>query len=198
MRGLTHRAVDETAGLPPGSTSNHARTRAALLETAVRRLAERDRHIVSPNGIAALGTDVGQLTEAIAVGLHALVTEHPEQLAARYELALEANRRPELRAYYDRVGIAAFREPLVALMRALGSAEPERHALSIVIWCEGVLFSCSAGSYRATAPDVATLRTSTRELLDGMLGAPGPGGTTGSTGLGGASGVPNPGGTPDG
>ncbi|MCZ7434667.1 hypothetical protein [Streptomyces sp. WMMC1477] len=46
-------------------------------------------------------------------------------------------------------------------MRALGSAAPERHALSVVIWCEGVLSSCSAGSCRATAPDVATLRTST-------------------------------------
>ncbi|HLL33473.1 MAG TPA: TetR/AcrR family transcriptional regulator, partial [Streptomyces sp.] len=31
MRGLTHRAVDEAAGLPQGSTSNVARTRQALL-----------------------------------------------------------------------------------------------------------------------------------------------------------------------
>lgn len=31
-RGLTHRAVDEAAGLPSGSTSNHFRTRSALLE----------------------------------------------------------------------------------------------------------------------------------------------------------------------
>ncbi|MBL0781565.1 TetR family transcriptional regulator, partial [Streptomyces albidoflavus] len=42
LRGLTHRAVDEAAGLPQGSTSNHARTRLALLRTVVRRQAERE------------------------------------------------------------------------------------------------------------------------------------------------------------
>jgi len=40
LRGLTHRAVDEAAGLPSGSTSNLARTRAALLETALARIAD--------------------------------------------------------------------------------------------------------------------------------------------------------------
>lgn len=48
MRGLTHRAVDERAGLPQGSTSNHARTRQALLEAAVRRLAEREAQVLAP------------------------------------------------------------------------------------------------------------------------------------------------------
>src|SRR5690348_5666405 len=43
MRGLTHRAVDKAAGLPAGSTSNLARTRAALLELALRRLTELER-----------------------------------------------------------------------------------------------------------------------------------------------------------
>ena len=35
MRGLTHRAVDAAADLPPGSTSNYFRTRAALLNIGV-------------------------------------------------------------------------------------------------------------------------------------------------------------------
>ncbi|MGW1177879.1 TetR/AcrR family transcriptional regulator [Kitasatospora sp. NPDC002543] len=42
LRGLTHRAVDEEAGLPAGSTSNLARTRAALLELALTRIVERE------------------------------------------------------------------------------------------------------------------------------------------------------------
>ncbi|MFB7848498.1 hypothetical protein ACFC34_15810, partial [Streptomyces sp. NPDC056053] len=50
MRGLTHRAVDERAGLPQGSTSNCARTRQSLLETAVRRLAEREARVLAPDG----------------------------------------------------------------------------------------------------------------------------------------------------
>ncbi|MYS04964.1 TetR family transcriptional regulator, partial [Streptomyces sp. SID6041] len=49
MRGLTHRAVDERAGLPQGSTSNHARTRQALLETAVRRQVQRESQVLTPD-----------------------------------------------------------------------------------------------------------------------------------------------------
>ena len=41
-RGLTHRAVDQAAGLPSGTTSNYARTRAALLTLALARIAELD------------------------------------------------------------------------------------------------------------------------------------------------------------
>ena len=42
MRGLTHRAVDAAAGLPPGSTSYYFRSRAALVAGCVQRLLERD------------------------------------------------------------------------------------------------------------------------------------------------------------
>src|SRR6201994_5031819 len=41
-RGLTHRAVDRAAGLPPGTTSNYARTRGALLRLTLGRIAELD------------------------------------------------------------------------------------------------------------------------------------------------------------
>ncbi|WP_189544888.1 TetR/AcrR family transcriptional regulator, partial [Streptomyces gelaticus] len=40
MRGLTHRAVDQRAGLAEGSCSYYFRTRQALLQAAVERLAE--------------------------------------------------------------------------------------------------------------------------------------------------------------
>jgi hypothetical protein len=41
-RGLTHRAVDTAADLPPGTSSNYARTRAALLMLTLRRIAVLD------------------------------------------------------------------------------------------------------------------------------------------------------------
>ena len=47
-RGLTHRAVDRTAGLPLGSTSYYLRTRADLLRAAVDRLAELDSTALAP------------------------------------------------------------------------------------------------------------------------------------------------------
>lgn len=55
-------------------------------------------------------------------------------------------------------------------MTAAGSAEPERHALSLVAWCEGLMFSCAAGSYHRSVPTAAELRTGFTELLRGMLG----------------------------
>lgn len=179
MRGLTHRAVDEAAGLPQGSTSNLARTRAALLETAVRRLAEREAAVLTPRelpGAPAEGTGspprpddvVAAAAGAVSLALHRYLSRHRQLLIARYELALEATRRPELREIYDRAG-QAFREPMTAMLTAAGSAEPERHALSMVAWCDGVLFSCTAGQFHAAVPTRDALRTSCAELLDGML-----------------------------
>ncbi|MFH8476781.1 TetR/AcrR family transcriptional regulator [Streptomyces sp. NPDC018000] len=202
LRGLTHRAVDERAGLPQGSTSNYARTRQALLEAAVRRLAEREAQVLAPGGLsmpdagpdnspdagrsggtglgaqdgsgsgAESGPDAGAraLAAVLAPTLHRYLTRHPELLICRYELALEATRRPELREFFDATG-RQFREPLMALMTAAGSAEPERHTLSLVAWCEGLMFSCAAGSYHRSVPTEEELRTGFTELLRGMLGS---------------------------
>src|SRR3954451_900347 len=43
IHGLTHRAVDAAAQLPAGSTSNHFRTRDALLNAVVEQFAARER-----------------------------------------------------------------------------------------------------------------------------------------------------------
>ncbi|MEU8627083.1 TetR family transcriptional regulator [Streptomyces sp. NPDC048669] len=183
MRGLTHRAVDERAGLPQGSTSNYARTRQSLLEATVRRLAERESRVLAPGELPAPtasaappgpsdpSTPPGQdaLIAGLALALHRYLTDHPELLICRYELALEATRRPELRAFFDATG-RQFREPLVALLTAAGSSEPERHTLSLVAWCEGLMFSCAAGSYSRSVPSEAELRTGFGELLRGMFG----------------------------
>lgn len=173
MRGLTHRAVDEVAGLPQGSTSNHARTRQALLETALRRQAERELRVLEPAEMPTEGGG-GDVVDALARAMHRYLGNHPELLVSRYELALEATRRPELRAYYDAAG-ARFREPLVAMMTAAGSTDPRRHALSLVAWCEGLMFSCAAGSYHHAVPTLEELRTGFAELLRGMLGHDGDG-----------------------
>lgn len=168
LRGLTHRAVDEAAGLPQGSTSNLARTRAALLEATVRRLADREARVLAPEEGPAGSDGREGVADALALAVHRYLTGHRHLLVARYELALEATRRPELRAIYDRSG-RAFREPLVSLMTSLGSTEAERHALSLIAWCDGLLFTCSAGSFHATIPTLRELRRSFGELLRGML-----------------------------
>ncbi|MBL1100695.1 TetR/AcrR family transcriptional regulator [Streptomyces coffeae] len=189
MRGLTHRAVDEAAGLPLGSTSNHARTRAALLEAAVRRLAEREARVLIPEEMppwsggpddahgaygahgpddAAAADPLGALADALALALHRSLTMQRDLLIARYELALEATRRPELREHYDAAG-RGFRRLLEGMLASAGSTEPRRHARSLTAWCEGLMFGCAAGADHADVPGRAELRTGFEELLRGMM-----------------------------
>ncbi|MGI5155139.1 TetR/AcrR family transcriptional regulator [Microbispora sp. CA-102843] len=166
MRGLTHRAVDEAAGLPPGSTSNHARTRAALLELTLARLTEREEAVFAemtpgaemPEGVG----EAARLADLLARATHAAITVHRETTIARYELALEASRRPELRKMYDSMG-RRFRERAVATVAAAGSPDPVRHGRQMVAYVEGLLFDAVVG-----AGDVSTveeLDAAFRELL---------------------------------
>ncbi|CAM5710429.1 hypothetical protein STAFG_5318 [Streptomyces afghaniensis 772] len=170
MRGLTHRAVDEAAGLPQGSTSNLARTRQTLLELAVRRLADREARVLALNEMPDPRAGTGSLADALALATHRALTRNRELTLARYELALEATRRPELRAYFDATG-ARFREQLAALVTGMGSTDPARHTLSLIAWADGLMFSCVAGSFGAEVPSLEEVRAGLRELLDGMVGA---------------------------
>ncbi|MEU4225494.1 TetR family transcriptional regulator C-terminal domain-containing protein [Nonomuraea sp. NPDC026600] len=202
MRGLTHRAVDEAAGLPPGSTSNLARTRAALLELTLSRLTDLEEQALAsayrfqgsttpawpadafrgtgpsdgaaeafrgtgPSDGAAEAILESDLPGLVAEALHVQLADRRRTLA-RYELALEATRRPELRKIYDEAG-RRFRDPVVGLLTALGSPDPVRHGRQLVAFGEGIMFDSIAGA--GEAPSLDDLREAVRELLRGMLGS---------------------------
>ncbi|GGV88005.1 TetR/AcrR family transcriptional regulator [Streptomyces massasporeus] len=169
MRGLTHRAVDQAAALPQGSTSNLARTRQALLELAVRRLADREARVLALHEMPDPAAGTGSLVDALALAAHRALTNNRALTLARYELALEATRRPELRAFFDATG-ARFRDQLTALVTGMGSTDPARHTLSLIAWADGLMFSCVAGSFGADTPSLEEVRAGLRELLEGMLG----------------------------
>ncbi|WP_405140921.1 TetR/AcrR family transcriptional regulator [Sphaerisporangium sp. NBC_01403] len=193
MRGLTHRAVDEAAGLPQGSTSNLARTRAALLALTLARLTALEEGyftavpstaVPSAGDPSAGGPDTGgseahggaygaygaygpdALAGLMARLLFTQLTDGRRTTIARYELALEATRRPELRKVYDEAG-RRFREVATAVLAAAGSADPVRHGRQLVAFGEGVLFDAVAGA--GAVPGLEELRDGMRELLRGML-----------------------------
>ncbi|MFE7130427.1 TetR/AcrR family transcriptional regulator [Streptomyces sp. NPDC057638] len=168
MRGLTHRAVDEAAALPQGSTSNHFRTRQALLEATVRRLAERDAAVLDLDALRTPDGGAAGLADTLAGGLHRYLTGGTALLIARYELALEATRRPELRTVYDTAG-ARFRALVTALLEEAGSADPRRHARTLLAWTEGTLVSHAVGADREEPPSLDSLRASYGELLRPLL-----------------------------
>ncbi|MFJ1754781.1 TetR/AcrR family transcriptional regulator [Kitasatospora sp. NPDC088134] len=192
LRGLTHRAVDEAAGLPTGSTSNLARTRSALLELALVRIAEVEAGSLTGGtvpgggggGASGGGEAVGGVADGavggtvdaarelfvgvIADGLHHALTAGRVLTVARIELALEAARRPELRVVYDRLG-AGFLAVAVALLERCGAADPVADARRLVRWCEGVLFNGTAGSGHAHPPTRAELAADASRYLDALL-----------------------------
>jgi DNA-binding transcriptional regulator YbjK len=162
-RGLTHRAVDAAGGLPPGTTSNHARTRAALLTLTLARIAELD---------AADGAPVSPcpgLADGLARVLHRMITDTAvrRRVLARFELAFEANRRPELRAAYDEMG-RGFRIQAARMLATAGSVDAERDAWTLIAWLEGTAFYTLAGAGGATVPSVAELRAMLTRLLPSL------------------------------
>ncbi|HEX2393668.1 MAG TPA: TetR family transcriptional regulator C-terminal domain-containing protein [Solirubrobacterales bacterium] len=138
-RGLTHRAVDQQAELPLGSTSNYFRTRSALLEAALARHIELDlppAELVERIGDARLDREAarGLIFAALA---RVIDPEAKPMIAARYELMLESTRRPELRRRYTEA-----RERVTDLaemvLRASGCGAPRRHALELVVLMDGI------------------------------------------------------------
>ena len=95
----------------------------------------------------------GELAEGLAWMLHRMITDDGarRRVRARFELALEATRRPELRAAYDEMG-RRFRAEAARLLAASGSAEPERDAWTLIAWLEGTAFYALAGAGTTAAP----------------------------------------------
>ena len=115
MRGLTHRAVDRAAGLPEGSVSYYFRTRQALLRATVERLADLDAAEVP----ALPQHDLEAFADATADLLQGWLTTGRQRQLARYELALEATRRPELRTVLVAAG-AGLRAMIAGRFAAAG------------------------------------------------------------------------------
>jgi hypothetical protein len=86
---------------------------------------------------------------------------------ARFELAFEAARRPELRAAYDELG-QEFRDQAARLLAAAGSVEPERDAWTLIAWMEGTAFYALAGAGAPAPPTADTMRTQLTGLIASM------------------------------
>ncbi|MBB6173326.1 hypothetical protein HNR23_003386 [Nocardiopsis mwathae] len=150
-------------------------------------MTEEEHLRVDPDALISAATADGNATETLAAALagflHGTITEHSEYTLARFELALEANRRPELREVYDRLGLR-FRTMAAELLTRLGSADPERQARSLLSWTDGILFNFLAGADSARHPSYGELHADATEFLRALLAPAAPPGT----GRGGATG----------
>ncbi|MER6450550.1 TetR family transcriptional regulator [Streptomyces venezuelae] len=141
MRGLTHRAVDRRAGMPPGTTSAYFRTRAALLTGLVTRLVQVDQEElqVTAEGLPPLRT-VGELVDGMVLLTRLRLTgEGRRRSLARYACAVESVRDPELREILvprENAGREAVRLFLAA--RGVRDVEDRTHTLLTCI--DGLVF----------------------------------------------------------
>ncbi|MGQ4599967.1 TetR family transcriptional regulator [Nocardia sp. R6R-6] len=97
IRALTHRAVDEAAGMPAGSASNYFRTREALLIGIAERLEARDHTDWVILGRQPVPRTINELVDGMtSFAVRAARTDRVRTLA-RYAMFLEARTSPALR-----------------------------------------------------------------------------------------------------
>ena len=170
-RGLTHRAVDGAAGLPEGTSSYYFRTRSALLQACVDRMAARTLSEMASGSTGATAvTSVDGLVAASVATVGRWLADDRERLLARWELALESTRRPELGAALQAAG-ARVRERVAVTMSALGIADPERRAHDLVACLDGLAFDQLAGAGRIPR-DTAALHAAITDVVRGFTSAP--------------------------
>jgi DNA-binding transcriptional regulator YbjK len=163
LRGLTHRAVDAAAGLPPGSTSYYLRTRSALLTACVDRMVSRD--------VAGMPAGAAELppVELLASFIVGLTRDRRDDLVARYELSLEAARQPELRAAID-TGGRQLRMMLAQLLELIGVPDPVQAAWPAAAMMDGLMYDRVAGAGAALPADdfESAVRRSVAALVEGL------------------------------
>ena len=165
---VTHRAVAALAGAPTGSPSYYFTSKDALIDEALRRLAEgeiarlRERRAA----LGAAASDLDVVVEALAVWIEEQLTPTGRvALLAQYHLQLEAARRPEAREILEdwKDGTDELAETAMAL---LGAPDPVAAAILLVAAIDGLRLRLVASGHEPLAP--GALRGVLRTLLVGL------------------------------
>ncbi len=139
-RAVTHRAVAEEAGTTHGAPRYYFITRDQLLDEALRHIAARQvteverllREAGKPGSRKRAARLAGHIAGPLASDRDAGI--------ARYELFLEAARRPHLRPALQAWG-DAYRSLLAAELAASGSADPATDADLLLNLVNGLLLA---------------------------------------------------------
>lgn len=158
VRALTHGRVDTAAGLPPGSTSNHFRTRAALLAGVIEWIATAERVDAGVPEIQSRDELVEALTRMIEVQSGPLAN----RTRARYALFLEADERATRPLREQRAGMEAW---IRTILKNLGGEEAAARTPFLMATAEGVLL------HRITIDPDAPIAESVARAVDTTLAA---------------------------
>lgn len=167
---LTHRNVDQHAGLPVGTAANYFPQRDELLAAAAHRIVELQlAEMVAITG-AGPPHPLSHLDLANMIGdsLYAAATEHRARYLAIYELLLEATRRPFLMQTLSVISAATL-ESTLALHRHLGLPTTRAQVQDMTALFGGALYTLVTAppSVRVTRRSARTLA---RYITAGVLG----------------------------
>jgi TetR/AcrR family transcriptional regulator, regulator of biofilm formation and stress response len=161
MEGVTHRAVDEVAGLPQGSTSYYYPKKAALLVAAAQQLA----------GLLAKDCDelqVGFAQRAATQGMDSAVAYVARELVsyaddakhlflARVELTMASARRADLAGIGGQLTAAA-RRPIEFFLRLISQGQSEVPIETCAGLIDGITLMYATGQGpKPTAEQVAAV-----------------------------------------
>ena len=144
LKGLTHRAVDEAAGVPQGTTSNYFRTREQLVDAVAERLAERDLAIYAE--FAPAEEELSRVLSALAAYTAHLCRAEPDVVRVRLMLFLDAPSR-------FAAGHLRFVELVRGVLERAQVPEPERRARALVDHLDGVLLHATTVRPEAVSPE---------------------------------------------
>ncbi|MDO3649243.1 TetR/AcrR family transcriptional regulator [Nocardia mangyaensis] len=154
-RALTHRAVDEAAGLPTGSTSNYFRTRDALLCGLADRLEQRDHADWAALNREPAPATVDHLVDGLALFLTHTTTTDRVRTRARLALFGEAPTVPVLHDALHRAH-HRLRDWAVDMAAQVGIAPGDTAIL--VDYLDGAVVHRLGGFERVTDPRPALAR----------------------------------------
>lgn len=171
---LSHRAVDERAGLPAGTAANYFPRRDDLLAAAAERVAElhvaemaaADRAAAAAGAPGGPSAGADTLARLIGASLHEAATRHRTRYLAAYELALESTRQPALAGAMARLGAGALTVTL-AEHRGLGLPTTHEQAQALIALYNGTLLTLVVAPPEAVTP-AGTLALA-RALVAGAL-----------------------------
>ncbi|MCR2784095.1 MULTISPECIES: TetR family transcriptional regulator [unclassified Microbacterium] len=158
IRALTHGRVDAAAALPPGSTSNHFRTRTALVTGVIEWIAAEERADAGLPSIRTRDDLVAGFTRMIEV------QSGPQMLRtrARYALFLEADAEAAQPLLEQR---AVFEAWIRGILRDLGGESAERQTRFLMATAEGALL------HRMTVDPDAPVEAVIARAVDAALAA---------------------------
>ncbi|MFZ0226294.1 MAG: TetR family transcriptional regulator [Mycobacterium sp.] len=138
LQAVSHRAVEAEAGVSHGTTTYHFGTRQNIVDAVLEHLAARDMALAAATSPSPAGTQGAPDPGHAADRLAAVLSGDRDYALARYELMLEAARRPELLPSLMRWRLS-FTAGAEEMLRQAGAASPRLAAHWLIAALDGLI-----------------------------------------------------------